>query len=99
MFDQMGMTGFAARAGRELRTAGGSVRSPSATAAPRQELTPQEDLIARLARDGLSNPQISARLFISTHTVQYHLRKVFAKLEITSRAQLYRVLPSQTTPL
>ena len=58
------------------------------------ELTAQEAQIAQMARDGLSNPEIGARLFIAARTVQYHLRKIFAKLGISSRAQLDRVLPN-----
>jgi len=87
MFSRIGAVGFAARAGRELRAA----------AAANQELTAQEAQIARLARDGLSNPEIGARLFLSPRTVQYHLGNVFAKLGISSRSQLDRiVLPGGT---
>ncbi|GAA1295317.1 LuxR family transcriptional regulator [Pseudonocardia aurantiaca] len=92
MLEAMGVGAFAERARRELRATGETAhkRTP---AAGRGELTAQEAQIARLARDGLSNPEIGTRLFISAHTVQYHLRKVFAKLGITSRSQLDRVLP------
>ena len=85
------MAAFAERARRELRATGETTRKR--TFRRHAELTAQEVQIARLARDGLSNPEIGTRLFISARTVQYHLRKVFAKLGITSRAQLDRVLP------
>jgi DNA-binding CsgD family transcriptional regulator len=86
MFDAMGATAFAERAARELRATGGTVQKRSSGRSDR--LTAQEEQIARLARDGLSNPEIGMRLFISARTVQYHLHKVYAKLGITSRGQL-----------
>jgi DNA-binding CsgD family transcriptional regulator len=92
MFNAMGIEAFAARAERELLATGERVRRR--TLETRDELTAQEAQVARLARDGLSNAEIGERLFISQHTVAYHLRKVFAKLDITSRTQLHRVLPS-----
>ena len=91
MLDAMGMEAFAERARRELQATGETARKRTADVGGLQ-LTAQETQIARLARDGLSNPEIGARLFISARTVQYHLRKVFAKLDITSRSQLDRVL-------
>jgi DNA-binding CsgD family transcriptional regulator len=96
MLDGMGMRAFAERAQRELTATGESARKLTAPAAAQasQELTAQEMQAAQLARDGLSNPEIGARLFISSHTVQYHLSKVFTKLGITSRGQLHSVLPS-----
>ncbi|HEX9358061.1 MAG TPA: LuxR C-terminal-related transcriptional regulator [Streptosporangiaceae bacterium] len=90
MLDEMGMEAFAARARRELRATGETARKRAA--ATMVELTPQEAQIARLARDGLSNPEIGTRLFLSPRTVQYHLSNVFTKLGISSRGQLYRVL-------
>jgi DNA-binding CsgD family transcriptional regulator len=91
MFSSTGAEAFAERARRELLATGETARSR--TDDTRGVLTHQEAQIATLARDGLSNPDIGARLFISPRTVQYHLRKVFQKLDITSRNQLGR-LPS-----
>jgi DNA-binding CsgD family transcriptional regulator len=99
MLDDIGMAAFAERARRELQATGETLaRRPAAstrggTANPDEALTAQEAQIARLALDGLSNPEIGARLFISARTVQYHLRKVFTKLGISSRVELHRVLP------
>ena len=92
MLEAMGMEAFAERAGRELRATGETTRKRS-VATGDEQLTAQEALIARMAREVLSNPEIAARMFISARTVQYHLRKVFAKLGIESRTQLDRVLP------
>jgi DNA-binding CsgD family transcriptional regulator len=94
MFAMMGMSAFAGRAARELRTAGETSRRP-ADSRKDSQLTPQEAHVARLAAEGLSNQEIATRLFISRHTVQYHLRKVFAKLGISSRAQLDWLLPPE----
>jgi DNA-binding CsgD family transcriptional regulator len=95
MFTAMGVDAFAARAERELLATGERVRKR--TVETRDELTAQEAQIARLARDGLANAAIGERLFISQHTVAYHLRKVFSKLDITSRNQLERALPESPT--
>jgi DNA-binding CsgD family transcriptional regulator len=91
MHDAMGAEAFAERARRELRATGETARKRTVPSR-HQELTPQEAQIARMARDGLSNPEIGTRLFISAHTVQYHLRKVYTKLGISSRSQLDRSL-------
>jgi DNA-binding CsgD family transcriptional regulator len=90
MFTTMGIEGFAQRAERELLATGETARKR--TAETRDHLTPQETQIAQLARDGHSNPQIGSQLFISPRTVEYHLHKVFGKLNINSRNQLDRVL-------
>jgi DNA-binding CsgD family transcriptional regulator len=97
MLASMGAEAFAERARRELLATGETVRKRTIEA--RDELTAQEAVIARLAREGLSNPEIGTRLFISPRTVQYHLRKVFLKLGISSREQLDRVLPAEQIPL
>jgi DNA-binding CsgD family transcriptional regulator len=86
MFTVMGMEAFAERARRELIATGEKVRRRSPET--RDQLTPQEEQIARLARDGLSNPEIGAQLFISPRTVEWHLRNVFAKLGVSSRKRL-----------
>jgi DNA-binding CsgD family transcriptional regulator len=86
MFAAMGSEGFAERAGRELLATGATVRQR--TVETRNELTPQEVQIAILARDGLSNSEIASRLFLGPRTVEWHLRKVFVKLDIRRRGQL-----------
>ena len=91
MLSTMGVEAFADRARRELLATGESVRKRDVDT--RDDLTAQESRIARLARDGLTNPEIGAQLFISPRTVQYHLRKVFLKLGISSRTELERVVP------
>jgi DNA-binding CsgD family transcriptional regulator len=92
MLETMGMEAFAERARRELQATGETARKRTSPTAD-LKLTPQEAQIARMVCDGLSNPEIGARLFISVRTVQYHLHKVFTKLGIESRSQLGRVLP------
>ena len=86
----MGLGAFATRAATELRATGATARKR--TGDTWADLTPQEAQVARLARDRLTNTEIGTRLFISHRTVEYHLRKVFAKLGITSRSQLSQAL-------
>lgn len=93
MLASIGMEAFAERARRELNATGEKVRRRSID--DREQLTPQEDQVARLARDGLSNPEIGAQLFLSARTVEWHLSKVFAKLAISSRKQLRVALPER----
>ncbi|HEV3282157.1 MAG TPA: AAA family ATPase [Acidimicrobiales bacterium] len=93
MLASMGASGFADRARRELLATGEKVRKRRDDT--RDELTPQELNIARLARDGRTNPEIGAELFISARTVEWHLRKVFTKLGISSRRGLREALPSR----
>jgi DNA-binding CsgD family transcriptional regulator len=95
-FNSTGAEAFAERARHELLATGETARRR--TDETRDILTPQEAQIASLARDGLSNPEIGAQLFISSRTVQYHLRKVFRKLDISSRNQLGRIPSSRLNP-
>jgi DNA-binding CsgD family transcriptional regulator len=90
-FTEMGAHAFAERAARELAATGETVRR--LTPQNRDALTPQEAQIARLAADGHTNGEIGTRLFISPRTVEYHLRKVFTKLDISSRRDLADSLP------
>jgi DNA-binding CsgD family transcriptional regulator len=93
IFDSIGAAAFAERARLVLHASGGQARERAVET--RDPLTAQEALIARLAGEGASNPDIAAQLIISRATVAYHLRKVFAKLNISSRGQLARALPDR----
>jgi DNA-binding CsgD family transcriptional regulator len=95
-FSRIGTDGFAERARHELLATGETVRKR--TVETRDELTPQEAQIARLAGDGLTNPEIGTQLFISPRTVEWHLRKVFRKLGVGSRRQLPGALPDAGRP-
>jgi len=92
MLDALGMQAFAERARRELAATGEKLRKR--TAETRDELSPQEEQIARLARHGLSNAEIGAMLFLSPRTIEWHLRKVYAKLGISSRTALHTAMES-----
>ncbi|MEV1078735.1 AAA family ATPase [Streptomyces sp. NPDC050211] len=92
LFAAMGMEGFTQRAARELAATGENVRKR--TVSTKSELTPHETQIVRFVREGLTNPEIAARLFISPRTVEWHMRKIFTKLGITSRRQLQAHAPS-----
>jgi DNA-binding CsgD family transcriptional regulator/tetratricopeptide (TPR) repeat protein len=96
-FTSIGMEAFAERARRELLATGEKVRER--TVATRDVLTAQEGLIARLACEGLSNPDIGVRLFLSPRTVEWHLRNAFMKLGIHSRRELSNVLPTSGSEL
>jgi DNA-binding NarL/FixJ family response regulator len=92
-FTAMGADGFADRARRELLATGEKVRARRADTAV--DLTPQEQQIARLARDGRTNSEIGAEMFLSARTVEWHLRNVFGKLGISSRRELKDALPAR----
>jgi DNA-binding CsgD family transcriptional regulator len=93
LFAAIGAEAFAERAHRELLATGEKIRKRQT--GTHAELTPQEDHIARLARDGRTNPDIGAELFLSARTIEWHLRKVFTKLGINSRKGLHDALPPE----
>jgi DNA-binding CsgD family transcriptional regulator len=97
MLSGMGAEAFAERGRRELLATGETVRKRTVDVP--ETLTPQERQIARRARDGQPNTEIAAELFLSTRTVEWHLRKVFAKLGISSRRQLREALPNVEHPV
>ena len=88
LFGRSGASPWEARAQAELRASGETARKRDPTT--RDQLTPQELQISRLVASGMTNPEVAANLFLSSRTVDYHLRKVFTKLEIASRAELAR---------
>ena len=90
MLAAIGMEAFAERARRELIATGETIRKRDVENAT--TLTAQEAQIARLARDGRTNPEIGAQLFLSSRTVEWHLRKIFTKLGIGSRRELHAAL-------
>ena len=92
MLTSIGLEAFAERARKELLATGEKARKRAVET--HENLTAQERQIAQLACDGFTNPEIGTRLFLSTRTVRWHLRKVFTKLGIRSRAELRHALPS-----
>ena len=93
MFSTMGAEGFAERARRELIATGATAHKRAEN--KQNELTPQEAHIARLAADGNTNVQIGAELYLSRHTIEGHVRKVFQKLGISSRRELRNILADE----